>query len=98
MAKKGKYGSVASSKPINRLTLIGDKMLDAFKKHSEEGDQVIILVGDEHSTGMAIYGYERSSEVAADLLLSAKVMLKRDGKTMKFATQGDDGGIEILDD
>lgn len=75
--------------PMDRLTRIGGRLLDAARVDPEyrEGDKVIVLTEDENALGgIAYHGYPEGQEgdVVQDLFYRLYIIAKANGLDLQF--------------
>ena len=74
--------------PHDRLTRIGDAMLDALSAHPEylTGDKALVLLDHDHEGAVAGHGYEDDNEVITNLIRHLQAMLELRGASMQIHT------------
>jgi hypothetical protein len=85
-------GHFGAREPIDRVTRIADRMLDACAADPEHSEsiRVIVMIRDNLRAELAYAGYGDGNEMAADLLVYLKEVFAANGRELVVKTLGRD--------
>jgi len=72
-----------SYEPHDRLTMLGDAMLETLD-HQEGGEEVraIVMLDDGDNGGIAIHGYDSDHEAITDMFVHLAAIFAANGQTL----------------